>query len=194
VTGNGATRSTGGPGNDTIVTGDGPDEVDGGTGNDTITTGKGNDGQVLGVIGGDGDDTIDTGDGHDSVTGGKGNDTITTGKGNDLVVAGDGADTVDLGDGDDVAHTNAFIVGTSPDGDVDHVIGGLGNDQAWGGCGDQDAFIEGTDLAQALAWVVPGVPNAPDWDVTWYMDSYTAPDNATGFGVEGLGGVGQLCP
>jgi Ca2+-binding RTX toxin-like protein len=158
----------GGPGNDKIVTGIGDDYGTGGSGNDTISTGKGDDGAQAGafpfatmfVDGGTGDDVIDLGDGDD------------VGKGND------GDDTIDGGKGDDYLFSN-LVQGADgvgdPDLDVDHLIGGLGDDFTYGGCQDLDSHIEGTDLAQQLA---AGV------DTSYNIDLWTVPDGATGFGVE----------
>jgi hypothetical protein len=116
----------------------------GGDGDDRLTTGPAGDA----VFGGGGDDTIHTGAGDDVVAAGAadpGNDAIEGGAGSDVFLPGAGADSVRGGSGEDRVsyedHSSGVSVtldGEANDGspgevdsiasDIEHVVGGAGDD------------------------------------------------------------------
>jgi Ca2+-binding RTX toxin-like protein len=131
---------SGGEGDDRLQTGGGNDTVHGNAGNDTINGSAGNDS----LFGDDNNDTMDGGSGADSFNGGGGFDTVTYASRTAGVrvtldnVANDGtpgqtAPTVVPPEGDNV-HT-----------DIEHVIGGRGND-----------FMSAAPVVTAGGTITPG--------------------------------------
>jgi Ca2+-binding RTX toxin-like protein len=120
----------------------------GGDGDDRLTTGAAGDA----VFGGEGDDTLLTGGGDDVVAAGAadpGNDTIDGAAGSDVFLPGAGADAVRGGSGHDrvsyedhQAGVTVTLDGAANDGspsegdsiasDVEHVVGGGGDDELVG--------------------------------------------------------------
>jgi Ca2+-binding RTX toxin-like protein len=169
--GPGDDRIDGRAGRDRIDGDDGADTVDGGAQEDTVAGGAGND--TLG--GGTHGDTIEGGDGDDRIDGG-GGDTFraddlptfeaTRGQFVDRIDGGPGSDTLNGGDGDfDTvtydrrrASVLASLDGRRNDGepgerdligpDVEHVVGGSGDDVLRGSA-DPD-FLEGAEGDDAI--------------------------------------------
>ena len=149
----------GGPGDDSLDGADGDDLLQSAEGSDTLHGGIGNDRLLVTGLdattlnGGEGDDTLQGGDGNDQLDGGAGTDRLDGGEGADALAGGDGSDTADYSQR---VVPVTVTVGTGADdgiegerddvhGEVERVLGGVGNDllvagarsaQLVGGIGD----------------------------------------------------------
>ena len=146
----------GGAGDDSIIAGAGDDTVDGGIGNDTIHLG-------------DGGDTVLDSAGDDSVTGGEGMDVFdyTTITGNDTVVGGELNDTAPTNSGDKLnAHDSTDNLnitftgdeaGTLTDGtdtvtfsEIEHFLGGQGQDTIDGAAATTQLILDGGEGSDTI--------------------------------------------
>ena len=118
-----------------------------------VTT-PGSPGSVNSIVGTSGPDLLNGTAGSDVITGGDGDDTVFAGAGNDTIIGGtgNGYDTYDGGDGEDwlyypsassgitVDLGNGSASGAEIDTDtlynVEHVLGGSGDDTLWGSSAD----------------------------------------------------------
>jgi Ca2+-binding RTX toxin-like protein len=150
----GATRVTGGAGNNYAVGDDhaqfislgvGDDTLYGGGGNDTIGSGAGRD--LL--YGDDGDDLVFGGDDNDTIFGGADQDVLYGNQGADVVYGNSGLDTLYGGQGDDVMYGGQHqdvLYGNLGD---DVLYGNLGGDTLYGG-GGNDVLYGGRNDGNAL--------------------------------------------
>jgi Ca2+-binding RTX toxin-like protein len=131
---------SGGEGNDNLQTGGGNDTVHGNAGTDTLKGSAGNDS----LFGDDNNDTMDGGSGADSFNGGGGFDTATYATRTTGVrvtldnLANDGAPGI-------LTPTAVAPEGDNVHTDVEHVIGGSGND-----------FMSAAPIVTATGTVTPG--------------------------------------
>lgn len=142
------------------------DSIVAGAGNDTIRAGAGDDT----ILGGDGEDIITDSAGDDFAVGGEGRDTFeyTTITGNDTVIGGELNDTTATNSGDKLnAHesVNDLTVvfsgneaGTMSDGtgtvtfsEIEHVLGGQGNDSIDASASNIQQIIDGGEGADTLS-------------------------------------------
>jgi VCBS repeat-containing protein len=138
-----------GRGHDTVFGGDGDDLIDdapgfdathdrslvfGGAGQDTIFGTASHDT----LFGGAGNDLINDESGDDVVFGDFGNDSLHGGAGNDLLDGGQGADLIYGGAGNDTLDG-----GGNPDGEIDTIFGGAGDDSILPGAGGADLLYGG---------------------------------------------------
>jgi VCBS repeat-containing protein len=156
--GDGADRLQGDAGNDHILYGRGHDTVFGGDGDDLIDDAPGFDAthdRSL-VFGGAGQDTIFGTASHDTLFGGAGNDLINDESGDDVVFGdfgndslhgGAGNDLLDGGQGADLIYGGAgndtLDGGGNPDGEIDTIFGGAGDDSILPGAGGADLLYGG---------------------------------------------------
>jgi autotransporter-associated beta strand protein len=154
---------TGGAGKDFIIGRGGDDMLHAGAGDDHVIAGPGDDM----VFGDDGDDQLLGCHGDDHIEGGPGNDGIYGGAGDDMLFGGSAAD-MGLAAAADTRESEASaratigpvaVAGVVDAADDDFIEGGLGNDTAFGGAGD-DVIVDLGDGAADSRLSAPAAADA----------------------------------